>query len=313
MNKKDIKSAIDTIGNDPYSQTRIKANIKSRLDDRKHLRNGKKIALSITALCSAMAVIIGLGLFNFLVPESNPIKPTTIITHQNNKKNKLVVMASAAENNSEIVYKEVPFDEELKYNMYIKVMDVTGFSVEERNNSFDILDADLKEYLNKYKITDSSRRSICGCQNNILIAIGYIDCLKIKPDNIDEISEISVKNTSKYGKIVYQKNTPGVKNYITTHGSKTTPEEAEALFWELGYCESPFTIKGEDFDFDNHNFYWEETEEFSKILNENINTPFSTFNDEITFTVKYKSGEICETTVLLTFNEDGSTSVRIDG
>ena len=69
-----------------------------------------------------------------------------------------------------------------------------------------------------------------------------------------------------------------------------------------------FTIPAEEYNFDGGSFYWDFTEELKKAFDENINTPFSTFNDTITFTVEYTDGSKAIGVVDLVFDDDGNAS-----
>ena len=68
------------------------------------------------------------------------------------------------------------------------------------------------------------------------------------------------------------------------------------------------TITGEDFDFEESSFYWDHTEEMEKAFDENINTPFSTFNDTITFMVEYNDGSKAIGVVDLVFDDSGNAT-----
>ena len=68
------------------------------------------------------------------------------------------------------------------------------------------------------------------------------------------------------------------------------------------------TINGADFDFEKSGFYWDHTIELEKAFEENINTPYSTFNDTITFTIEYNDGSKAIGVVELVFDDSGNAT-----
>lgn len=294
MKKDDFKKSIDNINPDAYMGNRLKAKITTDMP----VRNNRRVTVSITAFCLAFAIIFGVV---FLTPPTTPTVQTTTNNSgvENVKISPFIIVASAAEAESEEAVTEnkvLELNEEYPYEMYLKVKDASGLSDVEKGELIDVLETDLEKCYteNKWLV----RITEIGVSENIVFAQNTFNEFKLDLEDTENIKSINVKNTSKYGQMVYNTNKP----------TFTVPEHGNFINigWEQG---NNLSANGQDFDFEKSSFYWDHTEEMEKAFNENINTPFSTFNDTITFTVEYNDGSKAIGVVDLIFDDSGNAKV----
>ncbi len=285
MKKDDFKKSIDNINPDAYMGNRLKAKITT-VDV--PIKKNRQITLSITAFCLAFAIIFGVG---FLVPSKTPSpqqNTTENTVPQNKTVNAFIMVASAANSESTetaTINKTLELNEEYPYEVYLEVRDIRGLSDVETSK----IENELDDVFNKYcaeKKFDTGSAELC-VKENIIMTICTFNEFKLDLEDTENIKSINVKNTSKYGQMVYNTNKPTFN--APQHGNN-------------------FTINGEDFDFEKSSFYWSHTEELEKAFEENINIPFSTFNDTITFTVEYKEGSKAIGIIDLVFDDDGNAT-----
>lgn len=294
MKKDEFKKSIDNINPDAYMGNRLKAKITTDMP----VRNNRRVTVSITAFCLAFAIIFGVA---FLTPPTTPTVQTTTNNSgvENVKISPFIIVASAAEAENEEAVTEnkvLELNEEYPYEMYLKVKDARGLSDVEKGELIDVLESELEKCYteNKWVV----RRTEIGVIENIVFAQNTFNEFKLDLENTENIKSINVKNTSKYGQMVYNTNKP----------TFNAPEQGDFvnIGWEHG---NNLSANGEDFDFEKSSFYWAHTEEMEKAFNENINTPFSTFNDTITFTVEYNDGSKAIGVVDLVFDDSGNAKV----
>ena len=284
MKKDEFKKSIDNITPDAYMGNRIKSKINSNIP----IRSNRRVTVSITAFCLAFAIIFGVA---FLTPPTAPTGKTTTDSSvvENERVSPFIIVASAAEvQNTEagLENKVLELNEEYPYKMYLEVKDVSGISDEEKKQNEIV---DLKIFKENQGDIDFYRgMTYMNEYENILLQVYIFNDFKLDLKDTENIKSINVKNNSKYGEMVFNENKP-VFN-APKHGRD-------------------ITINGEDFDFEKSSFYWDCTEEVEKAFNENINTPFSTFNDTITFIVEYKDGSKAIGVVDLVFDDGGNAKV----
>lgn len=285
MKKDDFKKSIDNINPDAYMGNRLKAKITTNTVP---VKRNRQVTLSITAFCLAFAIIFGLGFISqpqTPAPQQNTTENTI---PQNKTVNAFIMVASAANTESPenaTINKTLELNEEYPYEVYLKVRDIRGISDAE---TFKI-ENELDDIFNKYcaeKKFDTGSAELC-VKENIIMTICTFNEFKLDLDDTENIKSINVKNTSKYSQMVYNINKPAFD--VPKHGND-------------------ITITGEDFDFEESSFYWSHTEELEKAFEENINTPFSTFNDTITFTVEYNDGSKAIGVVDLVFDDSGNAT-----
>lgn len=295
MKKDDFKKSIDNINPDAYMGNRLKAKITTNTVP---VKRNRQVTLSITAFCLAFAIIFGVGFISqpqTPAPQQNTTENTI---PQNKTVNAFIMVASAANSESTetvTVNKTLELNEEYPYEVYLKVRDIRGLSDAETLK----IENELDDVFNKYcaeKKFDTGSAELC-VKENIIMTICTFNEFKLDLDDTENIKSINVKNTSKYGQMVYNTNKPTFN--APEHGNFIN------IGWEHG---NNLSANGEDFDFEKSSFYWSHTEELEKAFEENINTPFSTFNDTITFTVEYKDGSKAIGVVDLVFDDNGNAT-----
>lgn len=285
MKKDDFKKSIDNINPDPYMGNRLKAKIAT---DNSPVKSRKPLALTITAFCLAFAIVFGVG---FLSPTQTPVpqQNTTENTGPSNRTVSSFIMVASAANTEKTEAltpnKTLEINEEYPYEVYLKVTDIRGFSDDKISETVtQMSEAFNQYYANKDFFTGSA---VISATQNIVLAQCTLNSFKLNLKNTETIKAISVTNTSKYGQMVYNANKPNFD--VPQHGND-------------------FTITAEEYNFEGGSFYWDFTEELKKAFDENINTPFSTFNDTITFTVEYNDGSKAIGVVDLVFDDDGNAT-----
>lgn len=295
MKKDDFKKSIDNINPDAYMGNRLKAKITTNTVP---VKRNRQVTLSITAFCLAFAIILGVGFISqpqTPAPQQNTTENTI---PQNKTVNAFIMVASAANSESTetaTVNKTLELNEEYPYEVYLKVRDIRGLSDAETSK----IGNELEDIFNKYcaeKKFDTGSAELC-VKENIIMTICTFNEFKLDLDDTENIKSINVKNTSKYGQMVYNTNKPTFN--APEHGNFIN------IGWEHG---NNLSANGEDFDFEKSSFYWSHTEEMEKAFDENINIPFSTFNDTITFTVEYKDGSKAIGVVDLVFDDNGNAT-----
>ncbi len=295
MKKDDFKKSIDNINPDAYMGNRLKAKITTNTVP---VKRNRQVTLSITAFCLAFAIIFGVG---FLSPSKTPApqqNTTENTIPQNKTVNAFIMVASAANSESTetaTVNKTLEINEEYPYEVYLKVRDIRGLSDAETSK----IENELEDIFNKYcaeKKFDTGKAELCVSEN-IIMTVCTFNEFKLDLEDTENIKSINVKNTSKYGQMVYDTNKPTFN--APEHGNFIN------IGWEHG---NNLSANGDDLDFEKSSFYWSHTEEMEKAFDENINTPFSTFNDTITFTVEYTDGSKAIGVVDLVFDDDGNAT-----
>lgn len=294
MKKDDFKKSIDNINPDTYMGKRLKAKITANTAP---LKKNRQIILNVTAFCLAIAIVFGVG-FLAPQPEENITKQqstTGNIVAQNKKVRSFIMVASAAdventeyteETEKTTIIKALELNEEVcMYGIQLKVCGISGLSdseIEKIEKEFnDIFD----EYCAKNDF-DRGRAQI-HVQDNVIMNLCLFNEFVLDLDDVENVVSINVKNTSIYSEMVHSYYTPGF--YVPEHGND-------------------FNVYTEDYGYESYAFYWEPTEEMGKAFDENINTPFSTFNDTITFTVEYKDGSKAIGIVDLVFDDEGKAT-----
>lgn len=295
MKKDDFKKSIDNINPDAYMGNRLKAKITTNTVP---VKRNRYVTLSIVSFCLAFAIIFGLGFISQTQTPAPQQNTTENTIPQNKTVNAFIMVASAANSESTetaIQNKTLELNEEYPYEVYLKVRDVRGLSDLETSK----IENELDDVFNKYcaeKKFDTGKAELCVSEN-IIMTVCTFNEFKLDLENTENIKSINVKNTSKYGQMVYDTNKPTFN--APEHGNFIN------IGWEHG---NNLSANGEDFDFEKSSFYWIHTEEMEKAFEENINTPFSTFNDTITFTVEYKDGSKAIGVVDLVFDDNGNAT-----
>ena len=287
MKKDDFKKSIDNINPDEYMGKRLKAKI---ITDKACIKNRKPLVLTLTAFCLAFAIIFSVGFIT--TPKTpSPMQYTSENAASNNRTICAFIMVARAANTegteTAIKNKTLELNVEYPYVIFLRAQN-TAELADNDNQEFRF---DLDDFLKKHgideKMFDTSMLTD-SVYKNITLTQYTVNEFKLKLDNAEEVKSINVRNTSKYGEMVYDENKPVFDAPV--HGND-------------------ITINGEDFDFEEDGFYWDHTIEMEEAFYENINIPFSTFNDTITFTVEYTDGSKAIGVVELAFDDDGNATV----
>ncbi len=285
MKKEELIEYIDGIQPDTYMKTRLKSKI---VDSKPNTIKPKKFIRCITALCLAAALFVGAGVYGNVTQDINGGKDGT----QGNSilpdiMEAFIVVASATDKNGEAtaVTKTLEVDESYPYGVYFKTYDVRGISETEKNSLLRKMNDELNCYAGKEDFVFG--RSSIVATDTIYMVICSINEFRfdIQPDK--NVKSINVKNTSSYGQMVY---------------SYGKPDFSAPL------CGDDITVCGEEFDPRTSGFYWDYTDELVNVLEKNPDTPFSAFNDVITFTVEFIDGSKYVGVVELNFDTYGNAA-----
>ncbi len=288
MKKDDFKKSIDNINPDAYMGNRLKAKITTNTVP---VKRNRQITLSIVSFCLAFAIIFGLGFISQTQTPAPQQNTTENTIPQNKTVNPFIMVASAANEESTettettTINKTLELNEEYPYEVYLKVKDIKGLSDAQISETV----KEMSEAFNRYCVGRdfyTGRAMVCST-SNIVLTQCVLNSFKLDLKNTENIKAVSIKNTSKYGQMVYNANRP-------TFG---IPQNG-----------NDFTITADEYNFEGGSFYWDHTEELEKAFDENISTPFSTFNDIITFTVEYKDGSKAIGVVELVFDDSGNAT-----
>lgn len=285
MKKEDFKKSIDNINPDAFMGNRLKAKITASTLP---VKRSRRVILSAVSFCLALAIIFGAG---FMSKTQSPAPKQNTAENTVPKKkqvNAFIMVASAAYSESAEAAtqnKILELNEEYSYEIFLRAENIGEDA--DKENQFTI---DLADYLKKHGIDEKNfdtSMMVDSLYKNTIISQYTLNEFKLNLKDADNVKLINVKNTSKYGEMVYNEHKPVFD----------APEHGKDI-----------TIKGETFDCEKDGFYWEHTIETEKAFYANINTPFSTFNDTITFTVEYTDGSKAIGVVDLVFDESGNAT-----
>ncbi len=285
MKKEEFIQAIDNIQPDIHMKTRLKAKIFTAKNKRKKNKNIPKI---VVALCLAFALVLGAGLFAAPQTDGNSPSQTSPQVFVPELMKAFVVIAGAAENETaetQPAIQALELNQKYSYGVYLKVTDTRSLSKEEKAKLLKELNDTVFLYSKENGF--SLGRSMTCEGNNFYLAYCSVNEFKLDLENRENIKSVTVSNTSKYGKMVYDVHKPTFKR----------PDHGHSI-----------TISGEDFDCEKSGFYWSITDETERAIEENINLPFSAFNDTITFTAEYIDGSKATAVVELNFDNSGNAT-----
>ncbi len=282
MNENEIKIAIEQIKPDIYYQVRLKNNVKTEIEKKK--THNKKILLSLCSCLTAFLLIFGIIIFNLETTQQTPKHSNTVLYTE---KSGFVIMASAEDSSGKTVFTELKTDKIYEHKILLKYINSSNYTLEQYNNSVNKLKEEIKNF---HKNENYRKYSFVTTQyNDVIIAHCSVNFFKLKIANIDNMQEISVNNTSTYGNIIYENETPVFGLPLS----------------------NPLKISNDNFDNEKQMFRWVLSQDAEEYLKNNPNAPLSDFNDKITFTVKYKTGEIFRTSLDLKFNENGIATISL--
>lgn len=281
MRKNELKQSIDSITPDAYLKNRLKTKITAVKIPTKR---SKQLALAFAAVCLTFALLFNVGLLSLPKAPDVGSESSDYLVWENKTVDAFLTVVSAKKVDGVASTDTLlTLNEQAPYEVYLKVKDIRGCSDAEKSKIEQELQADFTAFCTK-KQFDIGRKEVCT-KENVIMALYALNAFQFNLPNPQAVQQINVKNTSKYGQMVYDVKEP----------SFCTPRHGNDL-----------TINGAEFDFEKGSFYWTHTEEMEQVLNENPSTSFSSFNDTITFTVEYKDGGKAVGVVDLIFDDAGN-------
>lgn len=285
MKKEELVKYIDDIQPDLYMKTRLKSKIA---ESKTSTIKPKKIIGSVTALCLVTALVLGTGLYGRTPNNAVSEKDNTIVNGiVLDIMDAFIIVASAEDFKGEatIVTKTLEVDDAYPYGVYFKTYDVNGMSETEKNGLLHKMNDELNSYADKEDF--SFGRSSIVATDKLYMVICSVNEFRFVIQQDKTLKSINVKNTSPYGQMVFSS---GKRDFSAPlHGDD-------------------ITVNGEEFDPTTAGFYWDYTDEIISAFEENPNTPFSTFNDVITFTLEYTDGSKSVGIVELNFDTYGNAA-----
>ncbi len=285
MKKEELVKYIDDIQPDSYMKTRLKAKIA---DSKPNAVKPKKVISTVTALCLVAALVVGAGFYkkapDNVVSEKNNITDNGIMSAFQEA---FIIVASAEDYKGEatVATKTLEVDEAYPYGVYFKTYDVNGMSETDKNSLLHKMNDELNTYAGKEDF--SFGRSSIVATDKLYMVICSVNEFRFVIQSDKTLKSINAQNTSPYGQMVYSS---GKREF-------SGPPHGDDI-----------TVTGEEFDPSVSGFYWDYTDELISILEENPDTPFSTFNDVITFTLEYTDGSKSIGVVELNFDTYGNAA-----
>lgn len=285
MKKEDLVKYIDGIQPDAYMKTRLKSKLA---EGKTNTVKPKRIVRSVTALCLVAVLVVGVGMYGKVTDNADGGKAdTTGNSIMPDIMDAFIIVASAEEYKGEatVATKTLEVDDAYPYGVYFKTYDINGMSETDKKSLLHKMNDELNTYADKENF--SFGRSSIVATDKLYMVICSVNEFRfvIQPDKT--LKSINVKNTSPYGQMVYSS---GKRDFSgPPHGDDVT-------------------VTGEEFDQTTAGFYWDYTDELVGILEENPDTPFSAFNDVITFTLEYTDGSKSVGVVELNFDTYGNAA-----
>ena len=285
MKKEDLVKYIDDIQPDLYMETRLKSKIA---ENKTTTVKPKKIVSCVTALCLVAALVVGAGFFGKTPDDIDGGK--TDVTADSilpDIMDAFIIVAGAEDYHSAATVAAQPLevDEAYPYGVYFKTYDVNGMSEVDKESLLYKMNDELNTYAGKEDFAFG--RSSIVATDKLYMVICSINEFRFIIQQDKTLKSINVKNTSPYGQIVYSS---GKREFSgPLHGDD-------------------ITVNGEEFDPTIGGFYWDYTDELISALEENPDTPFSAFDDVITFTLEYTDGSESVGVVELNFDAYGNAA-----
>lgn len=179
----------------------------------------------------------------------------------------------------------------LPMNYTLRVRDLRGLSDEEREQAINEERAQHRKLMDESLNGASVRYGNCTARENYVISFVRNGCFRLRIENYDLVESISIKCTTKYGKVDIRSS-----DYLWLKGwdVEIRPDDVSDY-----YRERPLEIN------------WKYTTALLESLDEDPSMPLSSFSDVVTFTVKFLDGTVQETKVQITIQDDGQLVVSL--
>ncbi len=282
MKKEDFIKSVESIQPEAHIKSRLKAKVTAREHKRK-----VSLTKTVTALCLAAAVAFGIGAM--IKPDFSGGEGSSEITASKDipdiMKSFIIVAAAADSQGDTAEGKTLELNEEYPCGVHLQVVDIRGISDSEKKAALKEMNNELAKHCADSSF--SKGRSYTVCNESYYLSQCSLNEFKLDLQDSQNIKCVNVKNSSPYGQLVYSVNKP----------TFNAPEHGNSI-----------TVSGDKFDCKTAGFYWDHTEEMEKALDADVNTPFSLFNDTITFTVEYNDGTKAVAVIDIIFNADGGAT-----
>lgn len=281
MKKEEFKNIIDDIQPDIHMKTRLKAKV---IGGAAHAKPKRKTR-ALVAVCLAVIIVLGAG-FAGTQPAADPEISAQETTRNNvlDMMGGFIMLAGAAQAEKHTV---IPLEINEGYDCGIKltVTDIRGLTDSEKKKVRTDLDNGIYAYSGKEDFFRGRSHS-CGTDEFYLTQYS-VNEFRLTLEEGRSVKNVSVKNTSEYGELVYSIGKPVF----------SAPEHGHEI-----------VISGEDYNAETDGFYWEHTDEMLKALSVTGGVSFSAFNDTVTFTVEYEDGFTAIGVVDIVFSENGEAT-----
>lgn len=285
MKKEELIKYIDDIQPDLYMKTRLKTKI---VGSKPGTIRPKKLISCITVLCLVISLVVGVGIYG-RVTENDEVgnSDTTSSSLLPDIMGSFIVVASAAEPNKgeTAATKALEVDKAYPYGVYFKVVDVRTMSEAQKESLLEEMNDELNIYAGKENFAFG--RSSIVATDTVYMVICSVNEFRFDIQQDKTLKTINVKNASPFGQMVYSS---GKRDFSAPLSG------------------ADITVIGEDFDQTTAGFYWDYTDELVGALEENPDTPFSAFDDVITFTVEFTDGSKSVGVVELNFDTYGNAA-----
>ncbi len=285
MKKEDLFKYIDDIQPDLYMKTRLKSKIA---ESKMNTIKPKKIFLCVTALCLIAALIVGTGLYGRTPNNAVSGKDNTIVNSiAPDIMDAFIIVASAGDYKAAATIAAQPLEvnEAYPYGVHLKIFDVSEMSDSEKKSLVQKMHNELSVYVGEEDFVMGG--STVVTTDKVYMVICSVNEFRFIIQQDKTLKSINVKNTSPYGQMVYSS---GKREFSAPlHGND-------------------ITVNGDKFDPTTGGFYWDYTDKLISAFEENPDTPFSTFDDLITFTLEYTDGSKSVGVVELNFDTYGNAA-----
>ena len=285
MKKEELVKYIDDIQPDAYMETRLKANLKC---GKSNTVKFKKVISTVTSLCLVAALVVGAGFYgkapSNIVSEKNDTAGNNILPDMADA---FIIVANAKDYKGEatVANKTLQVDEAYPYGVHLKFFDVSSMSDSEKKSLVQKMHNELSTYVGEEGFVMGG--STVVTTDKVYMVICSVNEFRFIIQQDKTLKSINVKNTSPYGQMVYSS---GKREFSAPlHGND-------------------ITVDGEKFDPSVAGFYWDYTDELISALEDNPDTPFSAFDDTITFTLEYTDGSKSIGVVELDFDTYGNAA-----
>lgn len=285
MKKEDFNKYIDSIVPDAYMGNRLYAKVINGADKKRKKPRALKVVACFGAVVLFVSAICSYGMFYGNSGDVQTEQTTQGTAAAFSKP--FVIVASAADYKSGLDVTQdrtMEINEKYPFGVYLKVVSTKALTQEQREAVLRQINDNLFAYCGSNEF--SLARSCVVTADDFYLVECVRNEFRLTPTS-NNIKSVNVKNSSPYGEIVYATNKPQFSPPVSGNN---------------------ITVNGDEFDFAASGFYWSHTEEMKKMLAENINIPFSAFNDIITFTVEYNDGSKAVNVVELIFDSNGNAA-----